>query len=202
MKKIVLSVLMIAGIAVAANAQKGSILVYGNTTLGSQGKTTVDGNEVHGSSTNFSLSPGVGYQFNDKWTVGVELGMGVATKSNPSYQAGAFLRYTQQINGTFSIYEQLGVGYLYKGEANGFSPFGGLSGNDIATQGNKGIYAVVSLPSVFINVKNGFGVNLGFGNVGFTSLKSDGQSSTSKFSFNFGNGVSIGISKNFGGNHK
>jgi opacity protein-like surface antigen len=191
MRKIVLAALFIAGIAMSANAQKGSVLLYGNTTFGT---------ENNDQGTSFSLSPGVGYQFSDNWTVGVDLGASVASHLTPSYQAGGFLRYTQAVNGIFSIYEQLGVGYLHNGEAGGFSSYGRLSANALALHGAgaNGFYAVISLPNVGINIKNGFAVNLGFGNIGYSHLKTN-DFSASKFSFNFGNGLDFGISKNFGG---
>jgi hypothetical protein len=194
MRKLTLAILFMAGIAVSANAQKGSVLLYGNTTFGSENNSV---------GTNFSLNPGVGYQFSDKWTVGVDLGMGVASHALPSYQAGAFLRYTQPVNGIFYFYEQLGIGYLHEGEAGGFNPYGlipSVAGNSLPAMGGaNGMYAVLSLPSVGINIKNGFAVNLGFGNIGYSSLKYAGSSAASKFSFNFGNVATVGFSKSFGG---
>jgi hypothetical protein len=193
MKKIVLAALFMAGIVASTNAQKGSILLYGNTSFGTQNN---DGG------TYFSLNPGVGYQFSNQWTAGVDLGMGTAKSATPSYQAGAFLRYTQPINETFSIYEQLGIGYLHQGQAGGYKQAGyapyGLD-MPFAGSGSNGMYAAVSLPTISINVKNGFAANLGFGSIGFASMKPDAGSSVSKFSFNFGDAISVGISKNFGG---
>ncbi|MDR0792779.1 MAG: hypothetical protein LBE82_05685 [Chitinophagaceae bacterium] len=191
MRKIVLAALFMAGIAMSANAQKGSILLYGGTTFGS---------ENNGVGTSFSLNPGIGYQFSDHWTVGLDLGASVASHLTPSYQAGGFLRYTQAINGIFAIYEQAGIGYLHAGETPGFSPYGRLSANNLALNaaGANGFYAVISLPNVAISIKNGFGVYLGFGNIGYSHLKTNDYSA-SKFSFNFGNGLDFGISKNFGG---
>jgi hypothetical protein len=201
MKKILLAGALMLGLAFGANAQKGSIYLYGNT-----GFQTVSDN----GGTSFLLNPGVGYNFNDKWSAGVELGMSTASHNTPSYQAGVFARYTQVINSTFAIYEQLGVGYVHMGDAAGVGPIS-ASNKAIITDADgyehtvvfpmNGFYANLSLPTVFINVKNGFGVNLGFGNIGFSSVKGDydGAKSASTFGFKFGNNLSVGISKTFGG---
>ncbi|GGH33512.1 hypothetical protein ACN9ML_11680 [Dyadobacter endophyticus] len=51
----------------AALAQTGTLLVYGNLDIASsKASTGVKSNA-------FSLSPGVGYQFNDHWTAGANL---------------------------------------------------------------------------------------------------------------------------------
>jgi hypothetical protein len=56
-------------------------------------------------------------------------------------------------------------------------------------------------PAVFFNFKNGFGLNFNFGGIQYISLRGKDNTSLSSssktFSFTFGQGISLGISKNF-----
>jgi hypothetical protein len=64
MRKILLVVIVVIFFS-QANAQKGSALVYGSIEYQSQ--KTVSGIKQNA----FEFVPGVGYQFNKNWTVGV-----------------------------------------------------------------------------------------------------------------------------------
>lgn len=186
MKKLLLAAFVMAGIGFSAKAQQGSVLLYGNLGL----QTTKTGDAK---STTFNFNPGVGYQLDKHWTVGVELGVGAEKYATPSYQAGAFGRYTWPLNNTFAIYSQLGLGYLHGGEAD-------LNSFTTPAVTANAFYARITGPTVFINVKNNFGVNLGFGSIDFVSGKPKGaDKATNSFGINFGNAISVGISKNFGG---
>lgn len=172
--------------SVAAKAQSGSILLYGNVNAGSS-KSAADVK-----SSNFTINPGIGYQFNDNWTVGANLGFGTAktgdlTKTN-QFAAGPFVRYTENLSNTFAIYTQL---------QGGFSSSKTTTGNvEVKSNGfNVGLF-----PAVFVNVNKNFGLNLSFGGLDFTSSKiKDASNSSNSFNFTFGQSVNIGISKNFGG---
>jgi len=192
MKKLLLAAFVFAAAAFSAKAQQGSVLLYGNVGL----NTTSNKNLGDGSAsktTSFNFSPGVGYQFSKNMTVGVELGVAAEKQATPSFQAGPFLRYAWPINNTFAIYSQLGLGYLHQGEAY----LGATS--DVLYPTTNAFYAKLSGPVVFINVKNSFGVNIGFGSLDFVSGKPKDGKNVSAFGLNFGNGLSVGISKNFGG---
>jgi len=53
-------------------------------------------------------------------------------------------------------------------------------------------------PAVFINVKNGFGLNFNIGGIEYTSMKyKQSQDKVNNFNITFGRSVGIGISKNF-----
>lgn len=188
MKKILLAGAMMLGLAFGANAQKGTTLVYGNFSLDN---SKVGGSD--GSSTNFQFTPGIGYQFNEHWTVGAELGVAAANHATPSFNVGPFLRYTHNFSSIFGIYGQLGLGYTHIGEAYSSNLYGSEVGS-----GN-GLYAAFTLPTIAINVNKGLAVNLGFGNVSFASVKPnyDGAKSSSALGVNFGHAISVGLSKNF-----
>ena|ERR1700739_1182641 len=184
MKKTVLALITLVCLTKAVNAQTGSILVYGNIGFNANGKNGGAGSYTdNGGKGSFYINPGVGYQLNNNWTVGVEGGYdyydnGGITKTS---QAGAFLRYAKPIAGIFSWYTQLGLGYQ-----------GVTSGSPSVT--NSGFYAYVS-PSISAAVHNGLAVNFTFGKLEYSSWKN----SVSTFGLNFNNGVTVGISKNFGG---
>ncbi len=191
-----LASLLMSGLALSAQAQQGSTLVYGNIGFtanknGGAPTAVVPGNSVNGS---FTFNPGIGYQFTDKWTLGVEGGYyyyDMGSYLAKTYSVGAFGRYTQPLSNVFSFYGQLGLGY--QGEKQ-----------QTATNSNKysGFYARVT-PNIAINVKNGFALNFGFGGLEYSSIKLSGGSNTgSSLGFTFGQQVNVGVSKNFGGGHK
>ncbi len=61
---------------------------------------------------------------------------------------------------------------------------------------SSGMYAKL-FPAVFINVKDGFGLNFDFGGLSYGSLKPKDGDSRNNFGLNFGKTINIGISKNF-----
>lgn len=185
MKKMFLSVLLMTGIALASQAQKGSVLVYGNLNIG----TEKDASDNKYSS--FSINPGVGYQFTNNWTAGITGGYGT-TKYDPvigneqktnQYAFGIFGRYTHSLGSIFSLYGQADV--LYRGREN-----------SAGTKYNG--FGVAITPAVQLNVSNGFALNFGFGGINFNTEKMKGANDgSSSFGLNFGEQFNIGISKNF-----
>ena len=183
MKKIILSAIIITSFTLATKAQTGSILVYGNVGLTSSN----NGGSPYPKTTNFTFNPAVGYQFNNNWTTGLAF---IYTDYNSNYNTQSFsvspfIRYAKSISQVFSIYGQLQAGYEH-----GVSNPGSYKTNGFNAE---------LFPAVFINVKNGFGLNLSFGGLVYDSQKPSGGSSTNTFSLTFGQGASFGISKNFGG---
>ena len=187
MKKLVLSALLLAGFAFAGHAQKGSVLLYGNVGI----STTKEADDDK--YTTFQLNPGVGYQFTDNWTAGVNLNYGY-NKANPSgpgasttsknYGAGLFARYTKPLGGIFSLFGQANAGYVG-------TDFGGNKTNG---------FGIEVFPAVALNVHNGFALNFSFGSIGFESTKAKGvDGSNNDLWLNFGQQVNFGVSKNFGG---
>ena len=138
MKKILMAASAFTIISVAAKAQTGSILLYGNVAANSS--KTSGGFK----SNDFSFNPGVGYQFSDNWTAGANLGIGTS-KSGDNFKtnrfaAGPFIRYSESLSNTFAIYTQFQAGFtsskstsdLLETKATGF---------------NVGLF-----PAVFVNV--------------------------------------------------
>lgn len=186
--------ILISALAVGcfASAQEGTLLVGGNVGI----STTNE--EIGGTETKsdaFHFSPRIGYQFTKNWTGGITAAVGTSTTSTNGIEAdsnefkiGPFIRYAQPLgeSGMFAVYGDLDLGYQStKREVTGSS------------SKYNGFYSQFT-PALFINFKNGFGLNFSIGGLGYNSLKNDdSDASTSSFDFNFGQTLSIGISKNF-----
>ncbi|XZF13023.1 porin family protein [Chitinophagaceae bacterium MMS25-I14] len=195
MKKLLLSLVAVASIA-TANAQQGSILVYGNVGINST-KNTDKSNDLQ-----WNINPGVGYQFTQHITAGLEGGYwsnghkddGGKWASTKDFSIGAFGRYTQNLGQIFSVYGQLGAGYQNEHQS--------ADGKKVDQSDINGFYARF-VPAVGVNVYHGFALNFSFGGIDFSSMKStvSGSNARTDFGLTFGQQVNIGISKNFGGAH-
>jgi opacity protein-like surface antigen len=178
-----------------ANAQKGTILVGGNISYTSEKSEFKFGEEK---TNTFSFSPKVGYQFNDNWTVGGEFTVASSNEDNGieevksnAFKIGAFVRYSVPLNQTFSVFADMGAGFQNVKHKE-YGP-----GNAYSKSKADGMYVGVT-PALFINMKNGFGLNFNIGGLGYETLSFDNDGpDNSKFFFNFGKEVGIGISKNF-----
>ncbi|HLY69468.1 MAG TPA: outer membrane beta-barrel protein [Puia sp.] len=189
MKKTILSV-SIAAFALLADAQTGSTLLYGNFGVASLSNSdNSSGTLLTSKETTVLFNLGVGYQYNANWTVGLNFEYNNDDQDGSTvsaYVIDPFIRYAKPLSGIFSIYGQLQAGY-----AHGSTDLG---------SGANGFNAQV-FPAIFINIKNGFGLNFNFGGLQYISVSTKdntGVSSSSKnFSFTFGQGLNFGISKNF-----
>ena len=174
MKKLLLALMLIT--ATMVNAQKNSVLLGGNIGFSSDkdGESKVE---------NFEFSPKVGYQFAEKWTAGVEGSiMNVKTTGEDKtekYKIGGFVRYSTPFSNLFSFYMDLGAGY-----------------QNTSLNNAKGIYASID-PGLFINMKNGFGLNFSIGGINYNNLDGKNDPRQNNLDFNFGKTLKIGISKNF-----
>jgi hypothetical protein len=139
-------------VSVTANAQQGTLLVGGSIDFGST-KTPSFPSDTK--TSNFQFSPTVGYQFTNNWTAGVVTSIGSSKYTNSqnieakqnSFAIGPFVRYAKSLSSIFAIY----------GQAQGI--FGTLKSN-----GNSSSTAAINVfPAIFINVKNGFGLNFNVG---------------------------------------
>lgn len=181
MKKIILTALLVTA-GFVAHAQKNTLLVYGDLGINSAKSAT----DVK--TTSFKLTPGVGYQFNDNWTAGVNLRTENWKQGNPSvksnaFGAGPFVRYAYPLSDVFAVYGQFNAnvvsGKIAGVKSNGF-------------QGEL-------FPAIGVNMKNGFALNFNFGSLALNTSKVKGASSgSSHFGLQFGSGAGVGISKNFG----
>lgn len=190
MKKILLSALMIGAAAMSANAQAGSVLVYGDLGIHS----TKDAND--NKTRDFSINPGIGYQFNDNWTLGlygsfgthrVRLNNQTEWNFNNTYSAGVFARYTMPISKIFVLFNQLGAGYV-----------GGSNGNTgINSTTNFNGFEATLTPAIGVVIHDGFALNFGFGGIDFKTVKMSGATkSTTSFDLTWGTQFNIGVSKN------
>ncbi|WP_276132760.1 outer membrane beta-barrel protein [Polluticoccus soli] len=217
MKKLFLALLAVASIT-AANAQKGSILVFGTASVENRNE------ELAGDETEFRswhIQPGIGYQFHDNMTAGLEGGYSYSAREREfgpasalplsllddqmEWNIGAFYRYTHYFNQTFSVWGQFGVGYLN----------GDITRDRIDTVGNiarvattvndyHGFRAYIT-PAFAINVHNGWALNFGFGGIEYRNVNFDDfaagdiiPESESRFNLTFGQQLNVGISKNIG----
>jgi hypothetical protein len=191
MKKLFLTLLASCSL-IAANAQSHSWLLYGNTTV------LADNSYAR---TEWTLSPGIGYQFNDNWTVGVNLSFtqnqmlfghdyGHDTVTN-YYHFGPFVRYTHTISNLFYCYAQFDANYTGQYRTPGDHP------SDMKATG----FGAGITPALGINLTHGYGLNLALGGLSYTSVTPDGGSAVSTLNFSFGKVLMVGISKNFGGMH-
>ncbi|WP_395048711.1 outer membrane beta-barrel protein [Flavobacterium sp.] len=183
-----------------ANAQKGTILVSGNVGFSSE-KMNSSGNESTQSS--FGIFPKVGYQFADSWTVGVQSSLSFVNNVTDStnghsnnYGIGAFVRYSKPVSELFTVYADLGTGFSF---GNGSYS---NSGTAYVTSKSNGFGINIS-PALLINIKKGYGLNFGFGGLGYSSSKVENQTipnsfqNSKIFDFSFGQAFTVGISKNF-----
>ena len=181
MKKIILTALL-ATAGLVAQAQKNTLLVYGDLGITS-GKSAADVK-----TTSFKLTPGVGYQFNDNWTAGVNLRTESWKQGSPSvksstFGAGPFIRYAYPLSDIFAVYGQFNANVV--------------SGKTAGVKSNG--FQGELFPAIGVNLKNGFALNFNFGSLALSTSKVKGASSgSSDFGLHFGSGAGFGISKNFG----
>ena len=184
-----------------ANAQKGTYLVSGDFGFNSQ-KVNSAGN--HMDQTSFSITPKIGYQFTENWTVGAQTSVSFSKNETDagdgkynSYSIGAFVRYSKPLSEMFEIYADLGSGYSF-----GDGRYANTNNTTVNTSKSNG-FGVTITPALLLKIKNGFGLNFGFGGLGYYSNKStyednpNASQKTKNFEFNFGQSFTAGISKNF-----
>jgi len=177
------------------SAQKGTVLVGGNISLGNS--TEKANGSIVSKVNSFEFNPRVGYQFTDKWTAGVRLGVATdKTTQSPneikdnSFSYGVFGRYTVPLSETFAVFGELDV---YAANGKRTTTISNMSSTSKTTG-----FGMVFTPNLFINFKKSFGLNFNVGGLGYTSEKVKGTDyKTNSFGFDFGKGVTFGISKNF-----
>jgi len=187
MKKLFLALLAAASIT-SASAQSQSILLYGNLSVSSQTQDNV-------TTSNWNIAPGIGYQLNNNWTLGVNLAYG-SSKDNSgttvsTWSAGPFARYTHAMGSMFYCFGQADLG------------FGGASSSGTSLESSVGIMV---WPAIGMNVGKGYALNFSLGGIGYSSMTPNGGTAQTQFTLNFGQTMMIGLSKNFAckmhGNHK
>jgi hypothetical protein len=187
MKRVTLLTIFSCSLSAVVLAQSGSLLLCGNAGFTSQNYSR----SVSEKTRSLVISPGVGYQFSNHLTAGVYLSYAgqrdlyndTISFHSGTVLAGPFLRYTIPLSSMFSIYFQFGVNYSHASSAS--------------SQPNVNTFGTSLFPALFVNIKNGFGLNFSFGAISYSSQVVKGQSgSVNDFGINFGQAVNIGISKN------
>lgn len=210
MKKLILALLAVATVG-SASAQKNSILVYGNA--GVNWAKTDNGAASTNEGTDWNITPGVGFQFNNHLTVGLQGGYGsnknVATaplskitNTDREWQAGAFFRYTQSLNPTFNFWTQLDLGYISgKGSAETITTNISGATSVVSTSDMYNGFQAMLTPAIGVNVHKGLALNFGIGGLGYRTVSYDKAPTTmNNFVVTFGQQFNVGISKNFGCN--
>jgi hypothetical protein len=213
MKKFFLAILAVGAVATAQAQKAGSILVYGSAGYSAAKETDDDGlpgtADVVTKDRNWHFAPGIGYQFNKNWTVGINFGIGMSTMTNDNgsittedkmreLMVGPFVRYTTPISKTFFIFNQVNLSYL-----NGkMTDDDGVPGTpDIESSYNG--FAANWFPAVGVNFTKCMAFTLDFGGLGYAKrtwdLTGPQEVSESAFDFNFGRTFNIGIQANLGG---
>ena len=202
MKKLILA-LLTAGTIATANAQEPhSILLYGDLSFAT---TTTPSGTGTGTTkrTDWRAAPGVGYQFNHNWTLGLQIMWSQGADKDAAaqrttvnnYFVGPFARYSHYIgkSETFFWFAQTDFDYM-----GGYTTHEG----DPAYAKHSGV-AINLFPALGINVGRGLCLNFHIGGIGYSTDKADGATySTNTFDFSFGQQASFGISKNFNCGHK
>lgn len=218
MKKLILALLAVSAIT-TANAQKNSILVYGsagasfsNTDAGGAPGADRDIN-----TSNYTIAPGIGYQFHKNMTVGLqgsysrskyqELQARPAnytlsnTTINNEWQLGAFYRYTHYLSNIFSVYAQANAGYV-SGKSTETERTS-QTGYADAVGEYDGIQAQL-FPAFAVNVHKGWALNFAFGGLQYRSLSAEGAIGNvgfnyqNSFDFTLGQQFNLTITKNIG----
>ena len=199
MKKLLLSMLACGALA-TANAQEGSILLYGNAGFNSDKQAGATQSEL-----DWHVNPGVGYQLNNNWTIGVNLNWAQTAQIDPlstneyhtnSYLMGLFARYSCSMmhSNIFFWYAQANGSYMGSYITHGGDPSTGK------THG----YGVEVFPGIGAHLGKGWAINMSAGSLGFNTMKDNGADDSYKnihadFGFLSLSNYNIGLSWNLGG---
>lgn len=225
MKKLILALVAVSSFGLA-NAQKNSILVYGNA--GIMTNKSDEGKGTESKSFNWNINPGVGYQFTNNLTVGVQGGIHSMfnenrfspakdvwnrnAMENREWSAGAFFRYTKNFGSIFAAFAQIDLSYLsgqdiYENETRNVD----LLQNKIVETRTYGYdyyngFAATVTPAFAVYVHKGLALNFSVGGLGYRTISYDvpkaptstnGVIDQSGFNLTFGKQFHFGISKNF-----
>ena len=208
MKKVMLALLVLISVTEITNAQKGTYLLYGNVGF------TANTDSIGSKTNSYNFNPGIGYQFKDNWTLGLNIAIGGSQQETvvgnvptgnynktTSFNIGPFIRYSYPLGNIFSIYGQFELNYL----SGTISPYDLVSGSYSG-------FGTDFFPAIGVNIKNGWALNLSIGGISYQTKTYKGDlyvnsnggvtNSANQFAVTFGQGATFGISKNFGGSKK
>ena len=203
MKKLTLVLLAVSSFF-SAFAQPQTILVYGNFSV------STDNQQYSGSTINSSqwfINPGVGYQLDKRWTVGIQgtygqsMGPNYAfstdqTLTTTDWTAGVFVRYTRYFGNIFSVYGQVDLGNA-QGTVHMEDNGSGATLADASYVGFRGNL----FPALGLTVCKGLALNFNVGGISYASYSwtdhPSGLQTENKLNIDFGHTLTIGVSKNF-----
>jgi hypothetical protein len=193
-----------------SNAQKGSYLVDGS--IGFNTSRSSDGYGRISDINSFSISPKIGYQYNENWTAGLQLSFSngnrvsynnnypnsTNSESSKGLNYGGFLRYNKKISDIFNFFTDFNLGFNnVKNTSEYIDTFGFKNKN---SEDYNGFNASI-IPAVSLNIKDNFRLNFSFGGLGYSYSNVENiygiKSFNSGFGINFGQTYAFGISKNF-----
>ncbi len=189
--------LLCASISASASAQKGSVFVFGNFSANTTSESSPNSNKIV--QNTFGINPGIGYQVSDKWTLGIQgsfnyIGRHPSPSGNTSSSGigtggGLFARYTIPLTSLLFLYTQ--AGSMYSGSRS--------YENGVESPGsNAHSFLVMLAPGIGMNIKNGYALNFGFGNLHYIVNQMPSNGGTiSNLGTSFGQSFSFGITKNF-----
>jgi hypothetical protein len=201
MKKATLLTCLSLSLTYLAQAQQGSILLFGSIGFTHADDKALNNAQLQVYKQNtFTFNPGIGYQLNSHWVVGADLGytyndntsnFQTGDNSSNSWYAGPFVRYYYPLSSWVSVYAQFDALYDYDAQ---ISVFNGTTSEPVKT------FSTDLFPALLFNLGKGFGLNFSLGGFTYEQTRVKGIGSTgNSFLINFGQGANFGISKNFGG---
>ena len=188
MKKVLLSLIAVAGLAFTTQAQteKGTFLVGGNLEL-----NTDKNDGAKKTDLNFSVVPSVGYFFSNNLAVGTGIGYeyaksyGALTSGQSSaFVVSPFLRGYKGINDQFKLFAQLGVPMAF-----GQNKVGDASGDNMVKTGKNNSVGVALSPGISFFPSKKFGIEFSVNGISYNdySVKNnDGDNIGGNKNFNIG----------------
>lgn len=105
--------MMVAVMAMASLAASAQVYVGGGLGLNfTKAHTGAD------SETTFTISPEVGYEFNEKWSAGIQLGL-TTSSENTAFSLAPYARYTFADLGNVAFFCDGGIDFIAYGSGNG-----------------------------------------------------------------------------------
>ncbi len=211
MKKTLLFLAAAASFGTATAQKAGDIFVYGSIGyMDNRDKVTGNGTSLDTRHyREFTFTPGVGYQFNTNWAVGLTGDMVASKTTTPSSTTtgtdevkgsktyvGPFVRYTRNLSNLFFVFGQFNAMYVRTNEGSSASGVSAptLEGNGVAGR---------VFPALGINVSRSLAVVGTFGAIEFEHLTRNysgvtGDYKSDNLNATFGRNFTLGVQWNFG----
>ena len=188
MKKVLLSLIAVAGLAFTTQAQteKGNFLLGGNLEL-----NTDKNDGAAKTDLNFSVVPSVGYFFTNNFAVGTGIGYEYAKTYNATTSAKStafvvspFLRGYKGINDQFKFFGQLSVPMAF-----GHNKIGDANGDNFVKTGNNNSVGVALSPGISFFPSKKFGIESSVNGISYNDYRAEdanGNKTGGSNNFNIG----------------